>query len=412
MNAAAFDRRGACPALSAPMLTGDGLLVRLNPVSQGLTSSHLIGLCESASRNGNGTVEITARGSFQIRGLTEQSAAALADDVNGLGIEVRTGVPIDISPLAGIDPTEIADPRPLAEALRIGIEQAGLSQRLGPKVSVVIDAGGHIDLLQISADVRLTAGRRRTGALWRFAIGGTAQTAEPMGASTDKGAIAFAIDLLEQIAELGIDGRARDLIDRRADRPEPQLAASSLAPLALNDDHVALAIALPFGSAKAEDLAALALAAQALRVEDIRLAPGRRLLVLCDLANIAPLVSSANALGFVTDPTDPRLSISACAGAPACASGHIATKPLAEKLATEQPELIAAAGHIHVSGCAKGCAHPAPSPLTLVGMPDGVGVVANGTARQNPSVQVKVEDLPARLPSLLRAATGSAGMEF
>ena len=26
-------RRGACPALAAPMQTGDGLLVRLNPVA-------------------------------------------------------------------------------------------------------------------------------------------------------------------------------------------------------------------------------------------------------------------------------------------------------------------------------------------------------------------------------------------
>ena len=52
MNAAR--RRGACPALTAPMQTGDGLLVRLNPVAGGLASKALIGLCESASRHGNG----------------------------------------------------------------------------------------------------------------------------------------------------------------------------------------------------------------------------------------------------------------------------------------------------------------------------------------------------------------------
>lgn len=76
MNAVA--RRGACPALSAPMSTGDGLLVRLNPTASGLSPKTLMGLCESALRHGNGIVEITARGSFQIRGLTPTSAILLA----------------------------------------------------------------------------------------------------------------------------------------------------------------------------------------------------------------------------------------------------------------------------------------------------------------------------------------------
>ncbi|WP_395450945.1 hypothetical protein ACHMW7_14775 [Aminobacter sp. UC22_36] len=39
-----FSRRGACPALSAPMLTGDGLLVRLNPLAGEIAPKALIGL--------------------------------------------------------------------------------------------------------------------------------------------------------------------------------------------------------------------------------------------------------------------------------------------------------------------------------------------------------------------------------
>jgi len=34
-------RRGACPALSAPMQTGDGLLVRLNLAEGGMTPGEL-----------------------------------------------------------------------------------------------------------------------------------------------------------------------------------------------------------------------------------------------------------------------------------------------------------------------------------------------------------------------------------
>ncbi|TJV38193.1 MAG: precorrin-3B synthase, partial [Mesorhizobium sp.] len=140
----ALSRRGACPALSAPMQTGDGLLVRLNPVAGGLSPKSLVGLGDSASRHGNGIMEVTARGSLQIRGLTPASARLLAMEVDALGIAVRTGVPVETGPLAGLDPQEIADPRPLAERIRAAIAEAGLAHRLGPKVSVIVDGGGQL----------------------------------------------------------------------------------------------------------------------------------------------------------------------------------------------------------------------------------------------------------------------------
>ena len=72
------------------------------------------------ARHGNGIMEVTARGSLQIRGLTAESAPLLAAEVDALGIAVRTGVPVETGPLAGLDPEEIADPRPLAERIRAG----------------------------------------------------------------------------------------------------------------------------------------------------------------------------------------------------------------------------------------------------------------------------------------------------
>ena len=54
--AGGFTRRGACPALSAPMQTGDGLLVRLNPVAGGLSPAQLAGLCDAAGMFGNGVI--------------------------------------------------------------------------------------------------------------------------------------------------------------------------------------------------------------------------------------------------------------------------------------------------------------------------------------------------------------------
>jgi len=180
------DRRGACPALDAPMQTGDGLLLRLSPATGGLSPNQLSALCESAGRHGNGTVEVTARGSFQFRGFDPASAARFADDVAASGVQVRTGVPVDVGPLAGLDPAEIADPRPLADAILAGIDAGGLRDRLGPKVSVVVDGGGAISLDTIAADVRLTAERIDDGVMWRLAIAGDAARAVSLGTTTPR----------------------------------------------------------------------------------------------------------------------------------------------------------------------------------------------------------------------------------
>ena len=56
--AGGFTRRGACPALSAPMQTGDGLLVRLNPVAGGLSPKQL----DRALRSGGAARQRRRRG--------------------------------------------------------------------------------------------------------------------------------------------------------------------------------------------------------------------------------------------------------------------------------------------------------------------------------------------------------------
>ena len=105
-------------------------------------------------------------------------------------------------------------------------------------------------------------------------------------------------------------------------------------------------------------------------------------------------VREAQRLGFVTDATDPRRRIVACPGAPACASGLIAARSLAAEIARDVP--LAGEGlAVHVSGCAKGCAHPTPAPLTIVGTEQGCGLIANDTARATPSTYLDPSELVA-----------------
>ncbi|MBD0414811.1 precorrin-3B synthase [Oryzicola mucosus] len=453
-----FARRGACPALSAPMRTGDGLLVRLNPVTGEISAKQLIGLCLSASAHGNGIVEVTARGSLQIRGLTEESATALAEDVNTLGISARTGVPVETGPLAGLDPTEVADARPLAERIRKRVDEAGLAARLGPKVSVIVDGGGAFDLDEIIADVRLVAERENA---WRLTIGGDAKTARECGVFDEAGAAEAALKVLEEVAARGRDARAKDLAvgiemllrparpsvlpdispSRGEIKPSRRLsliangaekAGSVELPISphagemsgrteggdverpvplgirsLTSGTTALSIALPYGSMDAADMAAFGETAHALGATGIRPAPPRSLIVLgLDAAGCEKLKAVAADIGFITNPADPRLRIAACPGAPACASGHFDTRAVAREAASLAADMLNGSMTLHISGCAKGCAHPTPAALTLVGDENGVGFVVAGTAKGLPAhytARYEAAETLARLAATLRA---------
>nr|WP_240992800.1 hypothetical protein [Mesorhizobium ciceri] len=103
------------------------------------------------------------------------------------------------------------------------------------------------------------------------------------------------------------------------------------------------------------------------------------------MSGCSSLRDAAATLGFVTDAADPRTRIAACPGAPACASGRIATRDIAETIAAEDRDILDSSLTLHISGCAKGCAHPGPAALTLVGGENGAGLVVDGTAKALPA---------------------------
>src|SRR5476651_1203905 len=130
MNARTHLRRGACPGLSAPLPTGDGLLARLTPSGGTISLDAFAGLCAAARTHGNGIVEITSRGSIQVRGLSAASAPLLAADVASLGIEASDGIPVLTDPLAGLADADILDAHALAAGLRNALAVAPFASRL------------------------------------------------------------------------------------------------------------------------------------------------------------------------------------------------------------------------------------------------------------------------------------------
>jgi precorrin-3B synthase len=393
------------------MPTGDGLLVRFMPIAPiGLDA--FAAFCAAARAHGNGIVEITARGSVQVRGLTPDSAAPFAATVAGLGIAAFDGVQVIASALDR-DPDALIDAAALAAELRRAIADARL--QLAPKISVVVDGGGSLHLDAVSADVRLRAIGPAHRPRLIVALGGDDAMATTLGAVAPGDAVAAVLALLRVIATHGPAARAADIMRRegafaavtdglieaaRAAPPRPPAAA--IGQHRLRDDSLALGVGLAFGHAHADALADLGRHAGGLGARDVRSAPGRVLLLIGAAdASAAALTASAAKLGFIVDPADPRRRIVACPGAPACASGMIAARTIAAELA---PRLVGGHGGVavHISGCLKGCAHPPPAALTVVGTEHGCGIIRDGAARAAPSRFVDPSGLAAEIARLVK----------
>ena len=198
-------RRGACPGLSQPMPTGDGLLVRLTPTGATIRPEAFIALCAAARSCGNGVIEITSRGSIQVRGLTERSVERLAAMIGRIDLPVSDGPAVMCDCLAGLDDEEVLDAGALAAQLRGAIASVSFIADLEPKVSVAVDGGGALHLEGVPADVRLRAMASDGRVYLHVSVGGDAAAAQPIGAVASEHAVEAALRMLDVIAA----GRAR-----------------------------------------------------------------------------------------------------------------------------------------------------------------------------------------------------------
>ena len=424
-------RRGACPGLSAPMQTGDGLLVRMLPLGT-MSLEAFAGLCAAARQHGNGVVEITARGSIQVRGLSQASAPRFSAAIAALRIVAADGIAVRVGPLAGLDPNEILDTEKLAADVRVALVEHGLDIQLAPKISVVIDGGTALGLDGLSADVRLHAELQNERVVFAVSVGGD----QHIGFVAPEDVAKVVLSLLEVIAKHRRDVRARDIINnegveqfglavrdlllvsarpRESGDPEPDSRLrgnerkSVIGAHPLQGGALACGVGLAFGHADAIGLQSLVEAAAARGATGLRAAPGRAL-IFVDFSPEALGVFTADAeqLGFVVRADDPRRFVAACAGAPACASAHIGARALAPRIAAQCADSLGDWFTIHVSGCAKGCALFAPAALTVVGTAAGCALVADGTARDAPFAIVATEEMPVAVARYVRALNDGA----
>lgn len=423
--------RGWCPGVARPMESGDGLLVRVHPRHGLLSAAQLRGLAEAALEAGNGLIDITSHANAQIRGVTPATHGPLRTRLAALGLDDGTArAPFRataLSPLAGLDPAERMDGLALADR----VEALARTVELPPKFLVVVESGGIYRLDHLDPDVALRA--TGPGDLELTLAGAPALAAPLPLAALETALPPLLAALAEALSRTGAR-RVRELpeaVRRRlfpqGMRPDlqqdrhPETAEIAAGPgvrgaggagpspmpagaIALRNGFGVLASA-PFGQASAQALADVAGLMSRLGLAEVRLTP-RRGLLLPGLA--AAMVDAAErglaALGFITDPADPRLNVIACAGAPGCANARCDSRALAARLAAVWPE---GAGTAHLSACAKGCARRGPSALTLVAEDGGFALIRDGGPFDRPAARLPLDEILRRL-----AAPGGFGTLF
>nr|WP_321985834.1 hypothetical protein [uncultured Lichenicoccus sp.] len=329
------DPRGWCPDLFTPMQSGDGWLIRVKPSLARITVSQALTLSHVAGTFGNGLIELTRRGNLQLRGLTPDTSERAAPQLLAAGLgdpdparERRRN--LIVSPL--MPPSGVALAGPLAAA----IASAAWLDDLPPKFGFGLSAGA-FPLADDQADLLV----RAQGDGWRLSLGGNARQAR--GSAVVGPALSMARE-------------------RPATRRLHAVATQAPRIVGWHPGSAAFCFGLPFGQLDAGTLARVAALAERHGDGLLHLTPWRAMLIAgIDTAAIPVLRDALH--GLVLEPDDPRLLVSACIGSVGCGSGRVDAR--ADALAILRLGVRAAS--IHVSGCAKGCAHPGPAALTLVG---------------------------------------------
>ena len=382
-----FNVKGWCPGALRPMMSADGLVVRVRPRAGRITQAQAIGIAEAARAFGSGIIDLSSRANIQLRGIRTEAYADLLAQLDSLALldataAIETRRNIIVAPLDDENRTGNA----LALALEAAIANCNLS--LPSKFGFAIDTGDARLLADVSADIRIERGQQNQ-VLVRV---DTASYGVPVQLQH---AADVAIEVAQWFLDSGgvKDGRGRmaahiasgaQLPDHLQGRVLPVSSRSRPVPGIVSQGAF---VAVAFGSLQAETLDALARNASELHITPWR---------MFFLPDVTVMPSGAE---LVTDCEAPILRIEACPGQPFCSQAMMETRSLARQIAPHIPS----GALLHISGCAKGCACSRSVDWTLVGSPNGFDLISNGDASSKPLARgLAVSELSADPSRFLR----------
>lgn len=381
-----YEIKGWCPGALRPMASGDGLVVRVRPHAGRLTPAEARAVAKAALRHGNGILDLTSRANLQVRGVRDETHGLLIGELQAAGL---TDGDIASEAKRNIVVTPFGTGNGRAETLAIAATlEAALARApaLPGKFGFAVDTGTERLLAETSADIRIE--RDAQGGLMLRADGA------PTGLQIEAKAVAeAAVRLATWFVETGGVTQGRGRMARHlagGARLAPELAGNAVPAPALPSPQAGptadgVLVGAELGQLRAQWLEALAASCRELRVT-----PWRMLLAVEPMH--LPAIDE-----LIVSPNDPRQRVTACTGAPGCPQAVAPTRALARRLAPHVPR----GAHLHVTGCAKGCAMPKAAPYTLLATRDGFSLVRDGCARDAPHRTHLLEATIAADPSIV-----------
>ena len=324
-----------------------------------MSVSSLCALMSIVAHQSDPSIQLTSRGSLQIRGLPAPLTAETRGAMVATGLVpspshelVRNVV---VSPLTGLDGAGQADLRPLVRDLDTRVcADPGLAALPGRFLFALDDGRG--DVVTEAFDLGLIAtGPDRATVLagsanrgWSLPLTGAADLLVDLArdflrARESNGEVAWHVDELARPI-----GPPTDSAHRQRDAG----AAPTSRPLGAVGAHAVVAVPLGLLTPAHPD-------ALAACTDSVGVTPWRSLVIENGAAALRHLATA----GLVTSVDSPWVRLHACTGSPGCAKSTVDTRSLARHLA---PRVPIGSIPVHVSGCERRCGTPSTPFIDLL----------------------------------------------
>ena len=338
--------RGFCPTLKKPIISEDGLLVRFRPFMNSLNSDDLISLCDLSEKYGSGVMELTTRGSLQIRGIKRSTFQKIVNeilDMNIFGQEIDNNSNIIINPFWNYKDENFK--------IYNFLSKYNLSNLPG-KFGFVIDLGNRSCLKNIPGDIRFE--NSDNNKILVRADG--SDSGKALNINEVKSFVSNLIKWFVNNKKENIN-RMSELL-RMKKLPQEWCESKSISKsynILPGNCDMGQIFGIKLGRFLAKNLKNLLLRSLSPKV---RFTPLKMFL----LEQVKNLYDK----NFICTTNDPFLNLSACSGKNYCSSSLIDTYKLANKI-KEKTKL-----KVHISGCEKNCGVTKDTQILLSGRRDFV----------------------------------------
>jgi len=375
-----------CPGILHAVPAKDGLLLRVRIPGGLIDSTQLRTLAHLTANFADRTLEITSRANLQMRAIHPENVPQIAEAIASIGLlpsllhdRVRN---IVSSPIAGFDPEELLDPRPLVRELDRKLSANPTFAQLHPKFSFAI-FGGPRRFSHDPDDLTLEA---ISPTAFRLTIAGTtsAFTAPPAQAIDRILAIAERCIVIAQEFDIPVRTRKLLAIPGALERIVADLAPGLQSPspkveTRLGTYPTRIVPSIPLGRLTASQAIHLADIADRHQA-DLRLAPWRGIVLAAIPLDAAPaVIANLQSIGLTCDDRSGFQGISACAGITGCDAALTDVRAHATSLAQllrnhpSPPNWT-----VNLSACDKQCARRHAATADLIAEPNGYTLKLRG----------------------------------